>query len=207
MQIKDPKTNKMREETDEERKAREAAEAREESGDDDEELAADESDPAKLRAEIKRLTTDRDEWKGKSRKWEGRAKENQTAADELKKIRDEKLSDTEKAQKAQKELETGKLTAEQESMRLRVALRKGLNETQAKRLVGTTEEELESDAEELVKTFRPSTESEEEEEGNGDGGAKRSPRETIRVRSGSGKTKETPFDAKKVVDSVYDRSR
>jgi hypothetical protein len=207
VQIKDKVTGKMRDETDDERKAREAEEARAaEEGDDDDELADDEVDPVKLRAEIKRLTTDRDKWKGLSKKHEARSKENKDAADELKKIKDEKLTDTEKAQKAQKELETGKSSAEQEAMRLRVALRKGLNETQAKRLVGTTEEELEADADELVKTFKPSQENEEEEEGEqGEGGARRVPRE--RVRSGSGKTKEVPFDPKKVVDTVYERSR
>ena len=44
-------------------------------------------------------------------------------------------------------------TAEGEVLRLRVALRKGLTETQAKRLVGTTEEELEADANELLESF------------------------------------------------------
>jgi hypothetical protein len=40
-------------------------------------------------------------------------------------------------------------------MRLRVAIRLGLNETQAKRLVGSNEEELEDDAKELLAAFRP----------------------------------------------------
>lgn len=37
--------------------------------------------------------------------------------------------------------------------RLRVAMRKGLTETQARRLVGESEEELEADADELLETF------------------------------------------------------
>lgn len=40
-----------------------------------------------------------------------------------------------------------------EASRLRVALKKGLTETQAKRLVGDTEEELEADADELLASF------------------------------------------------------
>lgn len=42
-----------------------------------------------------------------------------------------------------------------EAARLRVALKKGLTETQAKRLVGDTEEELEADADELLASFIP----------------------------------------------------
>jgi hypothetical protein len=37
---------------------------------------------------------------------------------------------------------------------LRVALNKGLTETQAKRLVGDSEEDLEKDADELLSSFR-----------------------------------------------------
>ncbi len=44
--------------------------------------------------------------------------------------------------------------AEQEAARLRVALKKGLTETQAKRLVGDTEEDLEKDADELLASFK-----------------------------------------------------
>lgn len=44
-------------------------------------------------------------------------------------------------------------TNDAEVLKYRVALRKGLTEVQAKRLVGTTEEELEEDAEELLSSF------------------------------------------------------
>jgi type I site-specific restriction endonuclease len=44
--------------------------------------------------------------------------------------------------------------AEADAARLRVALRKGLTETQAKRLVGESEEELEKDADELLESFK-----------------------------------------------------
>lgn len=45
--------------------------------------------------------------------------------------------------------------AEAELMRLRVAMRKGLTETQAKRLVGASEDELEEDADDLLASFKP----------------------------------------------------
>jgi hypothetical protein len=45
-------------------------------------------------------------------------------------------------------------TSASEAARLRVAIRKGLTETQARRLVGATEEELEADAEQLLADFR-----------------------------------------------------
>lgn len=44
--------------------------------------------------------------------------------------------------------------AEIDACRMRVALRKGLTETQVKRLLGTTEEELEADADELLEAFK-----------------------------------------------------
>lgn len=61
-----------------------------------------------------------------------------------------------------------------ETMKLRVALRKGLNETQAKRLVGSTEEELESDADALVQSFGGSGEGAEDE--SKDSSPRRQPR-------------------------------
>lgn len=53
---------------------------------------------------------------------------------------------TERAEKAEKALADAELS----SLRSKVALSKGLTPTQAKRLVGTTREELEADADELL---------------------------------------------------------
>ena len=61
----------------------------------------------------------------------------------------QKLADrAEAAEKRAVELET-------KAMRLEVASEKGLTPAQAKRLVGTTREELEADADELLETFKP----------------------------------------------------
>lgn len=56
----------------------------------------------------------------------------------------------ERADAAEKQLQEITLRA----LRLEVAAEKGLSPAQAKRLVGTTREELESDADELMETFK-----------------------------------------------------
>ena len=205
MQIKDAKTGKMREETDDERKAREAEEARakEEEGEGDEEKGDDDDDVTKLRK-------NRDHWKGEARKWEARAKENKSAADELKKLQTEKLSDAEKAAQATKDATARAEKAEQDALRLRIASRKGLNESQAKRLVGTTEEELEADADDLLKTFKGKSDDEEEEETESGKRTERKPSEKFRpttTRSGTGKQTSKPADARKIVDEAMGVTR
>ena len=94
-----------------------------------------------------------DKWKALSRKHEGQAKANADAA--------KKLADMEDADKSEVQKLTDKATlsdkaaadAQHELARLRVAMRKNLTEAQAKRLIGTTEEELEADADELLDSF------------------------------------------------------
>jgi len=76
-------------------------------------------------------------------------------ATEFDKAQEASKSDIEKAsaraEKAEKELEAVRL----ESVRSSVALAKSLTPTQAKRLVGTTREELEADADELLADLKP----------------------------------------------------
>ena len=76
-------------------------------------------------------------------------------ASEFDKAQEASKSDIEKAsaraEKAEKELEAVRL----ESVRSSVALAKSLTPTQAKRLVGTTREELEADADELLADLKP----------------------------------------------------
>lgn len=112
------------------------------------------------------------DWKAEARKWEKRAKDNSDAAARLKEIEDSKKSEVERLQERIAELEP----ASKEAARLRVALRKGLTETQAKRLVGDTEEDLEQDADELLATFAPPS---EEHEGDTPTPARR-PQERLR---------------------------
>lgn len=126
--------------------------------------------------ETERVTAD-DDWKTKSRKNETRAKTAEKRAEDAQKLADElaaKVKEYEDADKSEGEkLAEAKATAEKnaasavsEAARLRVAIRKGLTEVQAKRLIGDTEAELEADADELLASFRPAEEPEEKPDPN-----------------------------------------
>jgi len=97
------------------------------------------SDKEKLQGQVTTLTAERDEFK---QKVEEAAREGETETERLKR---ELAEANEKANKAtEKSIET---------MRLEVALDKGLTKVQAKRLIGSTVEELEADADELLASF------------------------------------------------------
>lgn len=183
MKIKDPKTGEEREETDDERKAREAKEREEAAGTDD---------------DIEKVRADRDKWKAEARKWEGRAKENAGAAAELKKIQDSEKSEEQKRADEKKAADDRAARAEGENLRLRVAMRKGLTDVQAKRLVGNTEEELDADADELLKSFKVDDEA--------GAGVTRRPQEKLKPGSGRGPAEPAP-DVKKIVDQAMELSR
>lgn len=200
MKIRDPKSGEMREETDDERKAREESEG---AGEDDK------SEPDALA----KVTADRDRWKGEARKWENRAKENfsakvgipwdevTTAAQKFTELESKNKTDGEKAEAARKTAEDRAVKAERDAMLLRVAMRKGLTDVQARRLVGNTEEELETDADELLKTFKPA---ESEENENEEREQRRVParRPVESRRSGTGERQPPPSDVNKIVDEA-----
>lgn len=73
----------------------------------------------------------------------------------LKEFEARDLSEQERALKRAEEAETRLREIESHAMRLEVASEKGLTPAQAKRLVGSTREELEADADELLDTFKP----------------------------------------------------
>lgn len=85
-----------------------------------------------------------------------RLKELEAKAAKLDELEDAKKTETERLTEQQRSLEERAAAAETDAARLRVALRKGLSEVQARRLIGTTEEELDADADELLATFAPS---------------------------------------------------
>jgi hypothetical protein len=97
------------------------------------------------------------DWKAEARKWESRAKENSTAAAKLAEIEEAKKTNEQKLEERATAAE--KLAADRslEADRALVALDKGLTASQAKRLVGTTREELEADADELLADLGPTT--------------------------------------------------
>lgn len=138
------------------------------------------------------------DWKSEARKWEKRAKENSDAAARLKELEDAKKSDQEKQAERLAELESTAKTSTLEAARLRVALRKGLTEAQAKRLIGDSEEELEKDADELLATFQP-------EEGEDAGGVPRRPQE--RLRPGATPSAEPEKSSEELADAVIKRQR
>lgn len=95
------------------------------------------------------------------------------------------------------ELEKRAAEAEQRAMRFEVALDKGLTAVQARRLVGSTIEELAEDADELLASFRPSD--------TDDGGEKPPPppgKPRERLQGGGDPTAEPPVDIRSIVDSL-----
>lgn len=116
-------------------------------------------------------------WKAMARKHEKQAKDNAAAAKRLADLEEAGKSEQQKAADKAAQAEKDAADARKELARLRVAMRKGLTEAQAKRLVGDTEEELEADAEELLESFGA--------EKNGDGKDDRSRRPQERLRAGA----------------------
>lgn len=74
----------------------------------------------------------------------------------LKELEDKDKSEGERLAARLAQAEKDKADAESRALRLEVAAAKGLTPTQARRLVGTTIEELEADADELLSSFKPS---------------------------------------------------
>jgi hypothetical protein len=95
-----------------------------------------------------------EKWKTLSRKHEGQAKANADAAKRLAEMEDADKTEMQKLIDKAAASDKEAAHAQRELARLRVGMRKGLTETQAKRLVGETEEELEADADELLAAFR-----------------------------------------------------
>jgi hypothetical protein len=127
-----------------------------------------------LRGENRELKTERDDLKTKNKEFEDASKSDQ-----------EKLND--RASGAEKDA----TTAKSEAARLRVALRKGLTEVQAKRLVGDTEADLEKDADELLSDFK-----QDDDKGGGGGDDQESTRRTPheRLRPGAAPGSEPDKD-------------
>lgn len=195
MKVVDKETGKERDETAAEQKAREDAEKAAKDAERSAGGATDEDD-------LESVTKNRDYWKRESRKHEDQAKANAGAAIELKKLQDAQKSDEQKASEKAREDAESRKTLERDLARARVALKKGLSESQAKRLVGSTEEEMETDAEELLKTFKSS---DEENETGAGGGVTRRPAEV--VRSGTGKVAAGKLDVTKIVDEAMATGR
>lgn len=90
----------------------------------------------------------------KSRKeLEARLKELEPLAAKAKQLEDAKKSEAEKLTEKLTAAEKRAIEAETKALRMEVATAKGLTPAQAKRLVGSTQAELEADADDLLSTF------------------------------------------------------
>jgi hypothetical protein len=138
-----------------------------------------------------------EKWKALARKHEGQAKANSQAAKRLKEIEDADKSEADKAVERAAAAEKRAIDAESRAMRLEVASAKGLTSAQAKRLVGSNQEELEADADELLASFK----SDKDDSSSDKGGGTRTPKE--RLRSGAAPDAEPEDnDPRKLADAV-----
>lgn len=111
--------------------------------------------------------------------------------DRLKEIEDKDKSDSERLKEKVTELERDLATAVAKADRYEVALEKGLDMTRAKRLTGTSREELEADADELI-TWTA-----------GKGDDKPVPgKPAVDLKGGGDPTEEPDVDVRKVVESI-----
>jgi hypothetical protein len=117
-------------------------------------------------------------------------KEAEQARLRLKEIEDRDKSDGEKLTERITAAEKRAEEAEHRALRLEVATAKGLTAAQAKRLVGTTTEELEADADELLTSFKS------------EGGAPPPSKPTEQLRGGGDPTEDTAIDMRAVVDAI-----
>lgn len=104
-----------------------------------------------------------------------------------------------KAQDKVREAEAKAEKAESAALRLEVALDKGLTAVQAKRLLGSTKEELEADADELVQSFGGQGKADEEEDEEDEGVPRQTPRRTFNNPGDSGDNSGSEPDYAKIV--------
>ena len=173
------------EETDEEREAREKKEAEDAEaakkpwGDD-----AD-FDPAKAWKLITNLRGDIEKAKKTGAELAAKVKEHEDAS----------KSDADKLEERATLAEQKAAATEREAARLKIALKKGLTETQAKRLVGDNEDELEKDADDLLASFK------DDDEGDDGDGTRRTPKP--RMRTGAAPSSEPDeTDPEKLAEQV-----
>jgi hypothetical protein len=90
------------------------------------------------------------DWKAKSREWERKAKANAEAAAKLAQLEESQKTEAQKLADRVSAAERAAADNELKAIRSEIALEKGLTAGQAKRLMGTTRDELEADAAQLL---------------------------------------------------------
>lgn len=119
-----------------------------------------------------------EKWKSQSRKNEAQAKANAEAARRLAELEEKDKSEADKAAQKLADAEARASASELRLLKLEVGAEKGLTQDQAKRLVGATREDLESDADELIEAFGVNQAEDDEEEDQAP--PERQPRENLR---------------------------
>ena len=138
-----------------------------------------------------------DKWKAQSRKNEQQAKANAEAARRLAELEEKDKSEADKLAQKTADAEARAVASELKLLKIEVALEKGLTKDQAQRLVGATREELEDDADELIKAFGIADEEDEEEEQTP---PERQPRE--KLRPGRKGTTDLPLNSDPLLNTL-----
>lgn len=152
------------------------------------------------------------DWRAEAAKWKAMARKHEAAAKKLADLEDGQKTEAERMAERVKTAEGQRTQLEQENLRLKVALDKGLTVKQASRLVGSTQEELEADADELRETFAGKQADAKSDtkpaDGDGDdraGGDVRRPKEQL--RPGAAPNAEPEKSPQELADEVIRRSR
>lgn len=125
---------------------------------------------------------------------EARVKELEPLAQKVKEAEEKDKSEIQKLTDAKTVAETKAAEAELRALRYEVAHEKGLTPTQAKRLMGSTKEELEADADELLDAFKSESDSKDDQKPN------RKPKPNL--KGGLEPDEEPDVDIRKMVESI-----
>lgn len=140
------------------------------------------------------LQAEVEKWKALARQHEGLWKSTGLTKDELpeakallakaKEADDKSKTDSDRIAALERKI----AEADANALRLEVAAAKGLTPAMARRLVGTTREELEADAEDLAKSVKPADDKQGEGDKSGSGGTsdRSRPRESLRSGTAPG---------------------
>lgn len=135
---------------------------------------------------------------------EAEAKVNADAAKRLKDAEDADKTELQKAIDRAAAADKRAEDAESKSLRLEIAAAKGLSVAQAKRLVGSSREELEADADELLEAFGSKTGGDDKDGKGGKPDVRRRPTEDLRSGARTDAGEEEEIDAKKA-DEIADK--
>ena len=148
-----------------------------------------------------------EKWKALARKHEQRAKDSHEELEKLKAEGDTSKTELEKINERLAAAEKRAEAAEIEGRRFQVAAAKKLTPAQAKRLQGTTLEELEADADDLIEAFTPpdtgDSKDGDDTEPKTTGGGK--PKERLRPGADTSAEPEGEDDPRKLADAIASR--